>query len=115
MTSLLTKSALEKLPAEVRDHIIVENETGYSITLSMTIGDFERLVAPHAHIGPLRSALEERERELSAAGELRWEENNRKGRAISLLRQMRDPLFKGNPPTLEQVDAVLALLGATNR
>lgn len=67
MTSLLTKSALEKLPAEVRDHIIVENETGYSITLSMTIGDFERLVAPHAAVGFLRDEVEELERELDAA------------------------------------------------
>lgn len=69
MTSLLTKSALKKLPAEVRDHIIVENETGYSITLSMSIGDFERLVAPHDLLDQMRHALTEAEAEAKTADE----------------------------------------------
>lgn len=69
MTSLLTKSALEKLPAEVRDHIIVENETGYSITLSMTISDFERLVAPHSVLGPLRAEVKELKNEAAYEAE----------------------------------------------
>jgi len=67
MTSLPTKDALSKLPADLRDHIIVDSETGYSITMSMTIGDFERLVAPHHMLDDMRGALTEAEHEAKAA------------------------------------------------
>jgi len=67
MTSLLTKDALSKLPADLRDHIIVDSETGYSITMSMTIGDFERLVAPHDLLDQMRYTLAEAEKERKSA------------------------------------------------
>lgn len=57
MTSLLTKDALSKLPADLRDHIIVENENLYGLTLHMSIGDFERLVAPHDLLDQMRESL----------------------------------------------------------
>lgn len=69
MTSLLTKSALEKLPADLRDHIIVENENVYGLTLHMSIGDFERLVAPHDLLDQMRHALTEAEAEAKTADE----------------------------------------------
>ena len=40
MTSLLTKDALSKLPADLSDHIIVENENLYGLTLHMSIGAY---------------------------------------------------------------------------
>lgn len=57
--SLLTKDALSKLPADLREHIIVENENVYGLTLHMSIGDFERLVAPHHMLDGMRGALTE--------------------------------------------------------
>ena len=57
--SLLTKDALSKLPADLREHIIVENENVYGLTLHMSIGDFERLVAPHHMLDDMRGALTE--------------------------------------------------------
>lgn len=69
MTSLLTKDALSKLPADLRDHIIVENENVYGLTLHMSIGDFERLVAPHDLLGQMRYAVTESEAEAKAADE----------------------------------------------
>lgn len=59
--SLLTKDALSKLPADLREHIIVENENVYGLTLHMSIGDFERLVAPHHMLDDMRGALTEAE------------------------------------------------------
>ena len=59
MTSLLTKDALSKLPADLRDHIIVENENLYGLTLHVSIGDFERLVAPHNRLDQMNAALAE--------------------------------------------------------
>jgi hypothetical protein len=69
MTSLLTKDALSKLPADLRDHIIVENENVYGLTLHMSIGDFERLVAPHNLLDQMRYAVTESEAEAKAADE----------------------------------------------
>ena len=68
-TSLLTKDALSKLPADLREHIIVENETVYGLTLHMSIGDFERLVAPHNLLDQMRYAVTESEAEAKAADE----------------------------------------------
>ncbi len=68
-TSLLTKDALSKLPADLRDHIIVENENVYGLTLHMSIGDFERLVAPHDLLDQMRHALTEAEAEAKTADE----------------------------------------------
>lgn len=65
--SLLTKDALSKLPADLRDHIIVENENVYGLTLHMSIGDFERLVAPHYMLDQMRDSLDEAEHEAKAA------------------------------------------------
>lgn len=65
--SLLTKDALSKLPADLRDHIIVENENLYGITLHMSIGDFERLVAPHDLLDQMRDSLDEAERRVQYA------------------------------------------------
>lgn len=67
MTSLLTKDALSKLPADLRDHIIVENENVYGLTLHMSIGDFERLVAPHDLLDQMRDSLVEAKRAVKAA------------------------------------------------
>ena len=67
--SLLTKDALSKLPADLREHIIVENENVYGLTLHMSIGDFERLVAPHNLLGQMRYAVTESEAEAKAADE----------------------------------------------
>ena len=67
--SLLTKDALSKLPADLREHIIVENENVYGLTLHMSIGDFERLVAPHHMLDQMRSAVTESEAEARAADE----------------------------------------------
>ena len=61
--SLLTKDALSKLPADLREHIIVENENVYGLTLHMSIGDFERLVAPHNLLDQMRYAVTESEAE----------------------------------------------------
>lgn len=58
MTSLLTKSALDKLPADIRDHIQVVSETGYGITLAMTIGDLERLTGHFNTLNDLRAQAE---------------------------------------------------------
>lgn len=68
-TSLLTKDALSKLPADLREHIIVENENVYGLTLHMSIGDFERLVAPHNLLDQMRYAVTESEAEAKAADE----------------------------------------------
>lgn len=67
MTSPLTKDCLAALPVGLRDNIIIERETGYSLTMSMTIGDFESLVGKQADelMADLRLALEEAEREAS--------------------------------------------------
>lgn len=65
MTSLLTKDALSKLPADLRDHIIVENENLYGLTLHMGIGDFERLVAPHHLLDQYRERMDELAREVT--------------------------------------------------
>lgn len=67
--SLLTKDALSKLPADLREHIIVENENVYGLTLHMSIGDFERLVAPHNLLDQMRYAVTESEAEARAADE----------------------------------------------
>lgn len=67
--SLLTKDALSKLPADLREHIIVENENVYGLTLHMSIGDFERLVAPHDLLDQMRYAVTESEAEARAADE----------------------------------------------
>ncbi len=67
--SLLTKDALSKLPADLREHIIVENENVYGLTLHMSIGDFERLVAPHNLLDQMRYAVTESEAEAKAADE----------------------------------------------
>ena len=67
MTSLLTKDALSKLPADLRDHIIVENENLYGITLHMSIGDFERLVAPLNRLDQMSAALAEAQRRATSA------------------------------------------------
>ena len=67
--SLLTKDALSKLPADLREHIIVENENVYGLTLHMSIGDFERLVAPHHMLDQMRYAVSEAEAEAKAADE----------------------------------------------
>ena len=67
MTSLLTKDALSKLPADLRDHIIVENENLYGLTLHVSIGDFERLVAPHNRLDQMNAALAEAQEELRVA------------------------------------------------
>lgn len=67
MTPLLTKDALSKLPADLRDHIIVENENVYGLTLHMSIGDFERLVAPHDLLDQMRYTLAEAEKERKSA------------------------------------------------
>lgn len=66
-TSLLTKDALSKLPADLRDHVIVENENLYGLTLHMSIGDFERLVAPHDLLDQMRDSLDEAERQVQYA------------------------------------------------
>ena len=58
MTSLLMKSALDKLPNEIRDHIQVVDETGYAITVAMTIGDFKRLVGHFELMEDLRREAE---------------------------------------------------------
>jgi hypothetical protein len=63
MTSLVTKHALDALPAEIRDHIKVESETLYGITLSMTIDTLEALVNGSWLIG----RVTELEREADAA------------------------------------------------
>ena len=65
--SLLTKDALSKLPADLREHIIVENENVYGLTLHMSIGDFERLVAPHNLLDQMRDSLDEAERRVYQA------------------------------------------------
>mgnify|MGYP007112981034 CR=1 FL=1 len=65
--SLLTKDALSKLPADLREHIIVENENVYGLTLHMSIGDLERLVAPHNLLGQMRDSLAEAERQVKHA------------------------------------------------
>ena len=65
--SLLTKDALSKLPADLRDHIIVENENLYGITLHMSIGDFERLVAPLNRLDQMSAALAEAQRRATSA------------------------------------------------
>lgn len=65
--SLLTKDALSKLPADLRDHIIVENENVYGLTLHMSIGDFERLVAPHDLLDQMRDSLDWAEHKAKAA------------------------------------------------
>jgi hypothetical protein len=67
--SLLTKDALSKLPADLREHIIVENENVYGLTLHMSIGDFERLVAPHDLLDQMRYAVAVAESEAKAADE----------------------------------------------
>ena len=64
---LLTKDALSKLPADLRDHIIVENENLYGLTLHVSIGDFERLVAPHNRLDQMNAALAEAQEELRVA------------------------------------------------
>ena len=69
MTSLLTKDALSKLPADLRDHIIVENENLYGLTLHVSIGDFERLVAPHNRLDQMNAALAEAGSALAEATE----------------------------------------------
>jgi len=65
--SLLTKDALSKLPADLRDHIIVENENVYGLTLHMSIGDFERLVAPLNRLDQMSAALAEAQRRATSA------------------------------------------------
>jgi hypothetical protein len=118
MTSLLTKSALDNLPADIRDHIIVESETGYSITLSMTIGDFERLVAPHSIIGLLRAELEEAERELYAAERAaddaeaeRDDANKAIDEALRRLNELRQKAEdNGIQFTIEDLDSVIEVL-----
>ena len=67
--SLLTKDALSKLPAALREHILAENENVYGLTLHMSIGDFERLVAPHNLLDQMRYAVTESEAEAKAADE----------------------------------------------
>lgn len=44
MTSLLTKSAIDSFPAEIRDNIRVEKDTGFSVTISMPLDVLEALV-----------------------------------------------------------------------
>ena len=118
MTSLLAKSALDKLPPEVRDHIIVENETGYSITLSMTIGDFERLVAPHAAVEEFRRVAERATEEARHANEAADEANAERDDLLLVLDEailkttvLRDEASEnGTPITVEDMDELLEVL-----
>ncbi len=108
-TSLLTKDALSKLPADLRDHIIVENENVYGLTLHMSIGDFERLVAPHDLLDQMRYALTEAEAEAKAADERAEDARAKaKAKAEDVLRE-RDAIAKAVQTVLGIMDDEVAV------
>lgn len=107
--SLLTKDALSKLPADLRDHIIVENENVYGLTLHMSIGDFERLVAPHHLLDQMRYALTEAEAEAKAADERAEDARAKaKAKAEDVLRE-RDAIAKAVQTVLGIMDDEVAV------